>query len=340
MNKLIYALLVLLISSCSSQSLPELHLFMWADYIKPELIWRFEKEHRCRVVIDTYDSNEAMYAKLKLGVTGYDIIFPSYYIFNLMLAQNMVEELDYQAIPNTSFLDPDYVDRLSTETKAHGIPYMVSFAGIGYRSDKLAHPITSWSIFGNPAYKGRMTMLNDMRETLGACLRYLGFSVNTKNVHELNQAADLLISWKPNLAKFENEQYKNGIATAEFLIVQGYNGDLAQVAEENPYISFAYPSEGTSFSIDLAAIPRHSPNPELAKKFLNFILQPDVAAENISFTKFLSPNKEAYLLLSADQRANRALFPPEEVLQKAELLEPLDQVNSEYIRAWDRAKAE
>ncbi len=340
MQKFFYSIFILLLSSCSSQSLPELHLFMWADYIKPELIWRFEQEQKCRVVIDTYDSNEAMYAKLKLGVTGYDIVFPSYYIFNLMLAQNMVEELDYQAIPNTTFLDPTYMDRLSNQAKAYGIPYMVSFAGIGYRSDKLTQAITSWSVFGNPAYKGRMTMLNDIRETLGACLRYLGFSVNTHNVQEINQAADLLIKWKPNLAKFENEQYKNGIATAEFLIVQGYNGDLAQVAEENSYIHFAYPTEGTSFSIDLAAIPKHSPNPGLAKKFINFLLQPDVAAENISFTKFLSPNKEAYRLLSDEQRANLALFPPPEVIKKAELLEPIDQIISEYIKAWDRAKAE
>lgn len=312
---------------------------MWADYVKPELIHRFEKEHNCHVVVDTYDTNEAMYAKLKLGVTGYDIIFPSNYIFNLMLVQGMIEKLDYATLPNTKLLDPVFAERLSPKELQFGVPYMISFTGIGYRSDKVKEPITSWGVFGSKNYKGRMTMLNDMRETLGACLRYLGYSVNTIKKDEIEQAADVLIDWKKNLAKFENEQYKNGIATSEFLVVQGYNGDLSQVAVENANVHFAYPKEGTSFSIDLMAIPKNAPNQELAKTFINFLLQPDVAAENIAFTQFLSPNVGAYKLLDEELRQNATLFPPSYVLDKAELLEGVEEAINDYILAWDRAKA-
>lgn len=337
MRKFLFVLMIFL-TGCSSQDLPELHLFMWADYVKPSLITRFEQEQHCRVVVDTYDTNEAMYAKLKLGVTGFDLIFPSNYIFNLMLDQGMIQKMDYNLIPNARNLDPTYTSKLSEKEIHHGVPYMISFTGIGYRADKLKEPITSWGIFGNKQYKGRMTMLNDMRETLGACLRYLGFSINTRNVSEIEQAADVLIKWKQNLAKFENEQYKNGIATSEFLAVQGYNGDIAQVADENPHVQFSYPKEGTAFSIDLVAIPASAPNPALAHTFINFLLQPDVAAENIAFTQFLSPNTAAYELLDSELRENPILFPPSEVLKKAELLAPVDDVINDYIHAWDRAK--
>ncbi|KAF3361409.1 Spermidine/putrescine-binding periplasmic protein 2 [Chlamydiales bacterium STE3] len=339
MVRMLLICFLLCLTGCSSPNIPELHLFMWADYIKPEIIRRFEEEYNCRIVIDTYDSNEAMYAKLKLGVTGYDLIFPSIYIFDLMLAQKMIEEINYQNISNAKQLDPVYLKRLSKEAVKYGIPYMLSFTGVGYRNDKIEVPISSWDVFGQKTYKGRMTMLNDMRETLGACLRFLGYSVNTLNPDEIHQAADLLISWKKNLAKLENEQYKNGIATAEFLIVQGYNGDISQVAKENASISFSYPREGTNFTIDLAAIPKKAPNPQLALKFINYLLEPAIAAENICFTSFLSPNTGAYELLDEETRNNPMLFPPSEVLEKAELLQPVDSAISDYIRAWDRAKA-
>lgn len=338
MKKILLSLLLLL-QACSSSEKPELHLFMWADYIKPEIIKRFEKEHHCRVVVDTYDTNEAMYAKLKLGVTGYDLIFPSIYIFNLMLEQGMIEKLDYSFMPNTRNLDSLYLKGLSKTELAYGVPYMVSFTGIGYRKDKLQKPITSWEVFGDSTFKGRMTMLNDMRETLGACLSFLGYSVNTENTNEIEQAADVLIKWKRNLAKFENEQYKSGLATAEFIISQGYNGDIAQVASENSAIAFSYPEEGTCFSIDLIAIPRHAPNSSLAHTFINYLLHPEIAAENITFTQFLSPNREAYPLLDEDLRNSPILFPPEKVLEKAELLQSIGNSIYDYIRAWDRAKA-
>lgn len=333
------AFLLLLLSSCSEPKVPELHLFMWADYVKPEIIERFEAEHNCRVVVDTYDTNEAMYAKLKLGVTGFDLIFPSNYIFHLMLAQNMIEKLNYAAIPNAKFIDPIYQKRLSDKELESGIPYMISFTGIGYRDDKIEEPIISWNVFGDKRFKGRMTMLNDMRETLGACLRYLGYSINTRDRAEIEKAADVLIDWKQNIAKFENEQYKNGIATSEFLVVQGYNGDLAQVAEENAYVKFAYPNEGTAFSIDLLAIPKTAPNKTLAHEFINFLLKPEIAAENIAFTHFLSPNTGAYELLDKELRDNPTLFPPKAALENAELLEQVDEAIYDYIFAWDRAKA-
>lgn len=182
-------------------------------------------------------------------------------------------------------------------------------------------------------------MLNDIREALGAALRFLGFSINTRNEVEVKKASDLLISWKRNLAKFESEQYKHGIASAEYLIVQGYSGDILQVMQENENVAFLYPDEGTMMSIDYLAIPANAPNPALAHAFINFLLKGEIAAENIEYTYYLSPNLNAYEHLEPALRQNPVLFPSEEVLKKAEVIRNLEDGYAIYIKAWERVKA-
>jgi spermidine/putrescine transport system substrate-binding protein len=330
-------LFVLAFSSCSSSD-RDLYVFIWSDYIKPGLIAKFEEENNCRVIIDTYDSNESMYAKLKLGASAYDIIFPSNYIFSLMQEQGMLQPIDLTAIPNAKYLDPHYFSPFNKSDVTEGIPYMVSCTGIGYRQDKIHQIAPSWSIFGNQKLKGRMTMLNDMREALGAALKFLGYSVNTINEKEIDEAVNILIGWKKNLAKFESEQFKNGIASAEYLVVQGYNGDILQIMQESPEVQFLLPDEGTMISIDLLVIPNNAPNKELAQSFINFLLDPQNAAENMAFTYFLTPNLGAYEKLSPALRNNPALFTPVAILKKSDMIENLGVSSELYYRAWDKVK--
>jgi spermidine/putrescine transport system substrate-binding protein len=331
--------LSLILTGCQSSPLPELHVFMWSDYIKPGIIKKFEKEHHCTVVVDTYDSNEAMYAKLKLGSAGYDLIFPSNYFFDILNQQNMLQTIDFDVIPNYKNLDPAYSKFTKPSMAAFGVPYMVSLTGIAYRTDRISNLNPSWGVFALPQYHGRITMLNDIREAIGAGLRYLGYSTNTQNANEITEASQLLIQWKKNLAKFESEQYKNGIASAEYLVVQGYNGDVLQIMQENPNVAFVYPEEGTMMSIDYLAIPRQAPNAKLAHAFINFLLEENSAAENMAFTFFLSPNSAAYEKLEPKLRQNPLLFPPKEVLNKVELIKNLDQAYPLYIKAWERIKS-
>jgi spermidine/putrescine transport system substrate-binding protein len=331
-------LTLLLLTSCQSSNEPELHVFIWSDYIKPELVERFKAENHCQVIIDTYDSNESMYAKLNLGSGGYDVIFPSDYFMDLMIKQQMLQPIDLSQIPNRKNIDPKYMGFLSDSIQKHGIPYMISIAGVGYRKDKIDVAKSSWGIFGNNAYRGRMTMMNDIREVFAAALRYLGFSANTIDPLELHQATELLIEWKQNLAKFEGEQYKAGIASAEYLVVHGYNGDLMQVMEENPEVGFFYPEEGTILAMDLMAIPTGAPNKELALKFINFLLEPDVAAENMAHTYFFIPNTAALPFVPENLQGNPILFPPEEVLERTELTHDLGADNVLYLDAWEKVK--
>lgn len=327
----------MVLSGCSSSE-NELHLYMWGNYVKPDLIAHFERQHDCRVVIDTYDSNEVMYAKLKAGATGYDIIFPSNYIFELMAEQGMLRHLDEAKLSNFHYLDPTYLHLIPDSQRRFGIPYMLTYTGIAYRSDKVHDIPESWGIFADTKYKRRMTMLNDIREVLGAALKYLGYSINTVDPQQLKQATELLLTWKQNIAKFESEQYQHGIASGEFLIVQGYSGDILHVMQDNPSVQFVFPKEGSIITLDLMAIPQNAPNPELALAFINFLLDPEVAAENIGYTYYLCPNTGAYDLLPSSMKQTKALFPPEEIIKRSEVTQNLGSATTLYIQAWDQIK--
>lgn len=333
----LFAICGFFLTGCSSSD-NELHLYTWGNYIKPSLLERFEKEHDCRVTIDTYDSNEAMYAKLKAGATGYDILFPSTYIFELMVEQGMLQELDKEKLPNMKELDPFYLAMIPEKQRQAGVPYMLTYTGIAFRKDKTPKLPHSWSVFADTQFKGRMTMLNDMREALGAALKHLGYSINTFDPAQIKKAADLLIQWKHNLAKFESEQYQNGIAGGEYLIAQGYSGDVLQVMQEHAMVGFFLPEEGTNISLDLMVIPQHAPHRELALAFINFLLDPEVAAENIGYAYYICPNLGAYERLPKALRENPALFPDEAIIKKSELIQNLGAHTRLYTEAWDHVK--
>ncbi len=318
---------------------PTLHVYTWADYVKPELIRRFEREHRCRVVLDFFDSNEVMFAKLKAGATGYDVIFPSSYMVEVMWRQGMLQPIDHEKLPNLRYIDPTYLRLTMDPDMHHSVPYMLSNSGTGYRKSRVRAFEPTWAMFDSSLYAGRMTLLNDMRETIGAALKFLGYSLNTTNPEEIAQARDVVIRWKKNIAKFESEQYKNGLVSAEFVLVHGYNGDIMQVMAENEDIAFVIPREGTSIASDDMVIPRDAKNVDLAYAFINFLHDPQVAAENTSFVSFLCPNTGSYPLLSPSVRENPAIFPPTEVWEKCEVIRDLGPMNQLYVAAWDAIKA-
>jgi len=318
---------------------PVLHIYTWSDYVKPELIRRFQRENNCRVVIDTYDSNEAMYAKLQAGATGYDLLFPSSYMAKIMHEQGMLQDLNHDALPNLSNLDPDYLDMAADKTMRFSVPYTATITCLGYLGSRVEEVEPSWGMLGREDLRGRMTMLDDYRETIGAALKFLGYSLNTLEDAELEEAKQVVLGWKRNLAKFENEQYKTGLASSEFLLVHGYSGDLMQVQEENDDIEIIVPREGTALSFDDMVIPASAKEVDLAHRFINFILEPDVAAELTEYIYYLCPNRPSYELLSEEIREDPILFPPPEVVAKLEMIDDLGEFNAKYTRLWDEIKA-
>lgn len=332
-------LLSLLITGCSFSKKQELNVFVWSEYFSPQAIAKFEKEHHCTVILDTYDTNESMYAKLKLGSSGYDVIFPSNYIFDILVEQHMLHPLDYTQMTNIRFFQRDKAVQVGVDTTLYGIPFVVTYTGLGYRKDRIPDFDPTWTVFAQRNLRGRMTMLNDMREALGAALLTLGYSINTINPKEIQEAADLLIKWKKNIAKFENEQYKNGLASAEYLVVQGYNSDIMQVSlEEN--VGFAYPKEGSVCSVDYIAIPANAHNFELAQAFVNFLLRPEIAALNMNHSITGTFIEFDETLIRPIIKNHAILYPPEEVRQRTQLLKNVGKNLELYTSAWERVLTE
>ncbi len=329
---------VLSITGCS-KSQPVLHLYNWADYVKPELMAQFEQENHCKVILDTYDSNEAMYAKLKAGATGYDVAYPSSYMVKIMNDQGMLESLDHSKLPNIAHLDPWAFKVSRDPAVAYCVPYTVSYTGVAYLKSKVKDVVPSWSMFDRADLAGRMTMLDDMRETTAAGLRFLGYSSNSTDEKELAAARDVIVRWKKNLAKFENEQYKSGLANGEFLLVHGYVGDLLQIQLQNPDIGIFFPKEGFVMTCDCMVIPKGAKQVDLAHKWINFMLDPKIAAENTGFTQYLCPNKDSYPLLEESIRNNPAIILPADVKEKGEVNFDVGTNITKYSKTWDEIKA-
>jgi spermidine/putrescine transport system substrate-binding protein len=318
---------------------PVLHVYTWADYFKPEVLRRFETEQHCRVVIDTFDSNEAMYAKIRAGATGYDLLTPSTYMVGVLQAQDLLQPLDAALIPNRKNVDVQYLKMGLDPEMRHSVPYMLVKTGLAYRKSRVKDPVASWAMLDRMDLRGRITLLNDMRETIGAALKFLGYSLNTTDERQLAEARDVVVRWKGNAAKFENEQYKSGIASGEFLLVQGYSGDILQVQSENDDVAFVIPREGTSIACDELVIPKGARERALAHAFINFLHDPDVAAENTTFLSYLCPNRAAYDRLGPAILDNPAIFLDEAVRARSEVVRDLGADNAKYVRVWDEIKA-
>jgi spermidine/putrescine transport system substrate-binding protein len=326
-----------LLCSCGTRSdKPTLYIFTWSNLFDPIIIKEFEEKFDCYVVTDIYDSNESMYAKLKLSSSRYDIIVPSQYYVSVLEKQKMIQQIDQESIENLIHLDQRY---FKNKTPLYAVPLIVGFSGIAYRSDRVHDFDPSYGVFGTQNLRGRMTMLNDSREAIGAALKFLGYSINSVNQEEVEKAGELLIKWKMNLAKFESEQYKAGLASGEFLISQGFSIDTIQAQLENPNIIFVYPKEGAFLAIDCLSIPTAAQNVKLAYDFINFMISPEIAVKSTEYTGALIPVEPAYDKLSKEIRENPAFFPTDTEIQKMEMIEDLGENVRLYYRVWDKVKS-
>lgn len=271
-------------TGCKKNTANTLYFYNWAVYTPDSVIKKFEKEFGVKVVYDDYASNEDMYAKLKAGGSGYDIVVPSGDYVTIMQQQGMLQEIDLSKIPNVSYITPETLRKATYDPQMKwSVPYYMGAAGIAVNTEKVPTYEESWSIFGRKDLANRMSMLDDMREVLGDALAYLGYSVNTSNQKELDEALDLVNNqWKPNLVKFDAEGFGKAFASGEFWVVQGYAetvfGEIP--ASRRDKVAFFIPKEeGGPMYIDSLCIPKGARNSELAHSFINFILRPEIYAE-------------------------------------------------------------
>jgi spermidine/putrescine transport system substrate-binding protein len=325
--------------SAASGKTNTLTVFTWSDYLSDDAKVGFEKANNCKLVIDTFDSNEAMLAKLQSGATGYDVLVPSSYAVQALKRKGMIQSLDPAKIPNMKNVDASYLAKAPDSKMEFSVPYMTAPTCLCYLESKVPNPVNSWAMLERMDLKGRVTLLDDMREVLGAALKFLGHSLNSTDPVQLAAARDLAIRWKQNIAKFENEQYKTGIASGEFFLVQGYAGDLIQVADENKDMRLFIPQEGTAFSCDDLCIPKDAKNVDLAHAYIDYLTGAEVAAKNMEWIGYRAPNSAAYRLLSEDFRGSALLFPPDDLFAKCEPISDLADHLPLWTAEWDKVKA-
>ena len=339
----------LILAGCEKK--PELHIYTWSDYIAPDVIEGFEAEYGCKVVIDTFDSNETMYAKLKAGGTGYDIIMPSSYLVELMAREGLVSKLDHAKLPNVKAnFDPSFANQVIDPSFTFSVPYAITYPGFCYAKDRMPEgaDVESWSILCNDALKSKITLLDDIREVIGAGLMSLGYSVNSTNPAEIDAAVEQVLVWKKNIRKFDAESYKTEVPSGATILGHGYSTDVTQVIvgdeeEGNPPrkdIGFALPKEGFTIAFDEMVLSAAAPNPDLAYEFMNFMYEGDKAKANMEYIMGPMPVKPGIDALDADYR--KVIILDSETIKRGQVLKTIEDdpaVKALYDKAWDRIKA-
>ncbi|RRR69549.1 MAG: spermidine/putrescine ABC transporter substrate-binding protein [Candidatus Viridilinea halotolerans] len=303
-----------------------LYFYNWGDYIDPGLLEQFEAEYGVKVVNDFFGSIEEMVAKVRTRTSGYDIVVPSPDIVQTLAGENLLQPIDKTLLANLRHLDPNYLNPYFDPDNTYSIPYMFGMTGIAYNSEFFPQGVTSWAALFDPAaiaaYQNQFSMLDDERETPGAALRFLGFSYNSTMPEELAQAQALLIAQKPFLAAYTSADVNRKLASGEYVIAHCWNGTAMQarlgIAGEfsgNPAINFVVPEEGGAIWMDNLVILSESSNSYTAHVFINFLLRPDIAAQNADYIGYATPNQAALPLISAEVQALYAAgFAPDDAM--------------------------
>ncbi len=274
----------------------KLYIYNWTYYIPDEVLKDFEKEFNIQYVYDVFASNEEMFAKLKAGGTGYDIVVPSGDYVSIMIHEGMLERIDKTKVPNFANIDPTALAKIKFDPgNEYSVPYFMAAAGVAVNKTKVQNYEKSWNIFDRKDLKNRMTMLDDMREVFGAALKSLGFSVNTVDPSELDKAKKVILGWKENIMKFDAEAFAKGFANGEFFVVQGYAENVFNEydAEKKDEVDYFIPKEGGPMYIDSLCILKDAKNKEQAYTFINYIHRPDVYAKIADYLKLPALNVKA-----------------------------------------------
>lgn len=316
----------------------QLNIFTWAGYVSDDIRNGFEKEFGVDVIVDTYASNEDLLAKLQAGATGYDVIMPSDYMVSILIKLDLLAELDRGAIPNFQNVSPLFLGKYFDAENRYSVPYTFGTAGIAYDSAVVQPAPDSWNVLWNETYANQFSMLDDQRETLGAALKLLGYSLNTTDVKELQAAKEKLIAQKPLVKQYKSEAEELLIA-GDVVMAHCWSGDAFRAAQTRNTIRYVIPKEGSSQFIDAVCIPKAAPHQGLAAQFINYLLRPEINAKITLFTKYGTCVPTAREHLPQSLREHQFIYPPKEVLESLEWLKDPGDFTRHYNRAWEEIKA-
>ena len=319
----------------------KLNFYNWDTYIGETTLDDFRKTSGIDIKMDLYADNDELFAKLKEGNPGYDLIVPTNDYTERMIIANMVAPLDHSKIPNIKNINPLFMDAAFDPDRKYSLPYMWGTQGIGYRKSKVSSTPDSWkTLFDSDEYSGRIALLGDASSVLGATLKYLGYSYNTTDPKKIKQAEELIIRQKPHIKAFAADNGQDLLLSGEVDLTMEWNGDILQIMEEDDDISYVVPNEGSNVWQDTLCIPTGAPHPDNAHAFINFILDAEVGAAIADFIYYATPNEAARALLSDDYNKNPAIFPDEATLARSEPSIYLgEDVQRLYDEAWTRILA-
>jgi len=337
MKKIISASLIgaslFALSACGEKK-ETINVYNFGDYINFDVLEQFTEETGIEVNYYTYANNEDIYVKLKQGGSSYDVVFISDYTIERAINEELIVPLDWNNIPNRDKIDESFQNLVFDPENAYSAPYMWGTFGILYNKTMVNEPVTSWDILWDEKYKDEILMLNSQRDTIGVSLLRLGYSMNTRDIGELEEARDELIKQKPIVYAYLGDDIKDALIAEEAALGLVWSGDAMYMIDENPNLDYAIPEEGTNIWFDSMVIPKSVSNKTGAEKFINFMLRPDIAIQNVDYIGYSTPITEAVEMLPEEIRNSPIAYPSDEVLENTEIFRDPSDVLSVYDRIW------
>lgn len=329
------------VSGCGASAQRVLNVYNWGDYIGEDIVSDFMKKYPdIKVNYEMYETNEDMYSKLENGNASYDILVPSDYMIERLIREDKLEKLDFANIPNYQYIGDRFRNLPFDPNNEYSVPYMWGTVGILYNKKAYGGADMSWGVLWDGKYRKRIFMMDSIRDTLGVTLKYLGYSLNTTNEAELNQARDKLVEQGPLVLAYTGDEVKDKMIAGEADFAVVWSGDAVYCMKLNPDLGFAIPREGSNIFFDSVVIPKGCRNKKDAELFINFLCDPEIGCRNADYIGYSSPNTESVKLLPEDIRNSPIAYPTQDMVANCEPFKDLGDDVKLYDRAWTEIKAQ
>lgn len=311
-------------SSSGSQS-DKLVIYNWGDYIDPELLTKFTKETGIEVQYETFDSNEAMYTKIKQGGTTYDIAVPSDYMIDKMIKENLLVKLDKSQISGLDNIGDEFLGLSFDPKNDYSIPYFWGTVGIVYNTTMVKQAPEHWKDLWREEYRNDIMLVDGAREIMGLGLNTLGYSLNTKNYERLEEVEQKLNSLTPNIKAIVGDEMKGYMIQGDAAIGVTFSGEASEMLSSNEDLRYVVPSEGSNLWFDNLVIPKTVKHKKEAYAFISFMMEPKNATQNAEYIGYATPNKAAKALLPDDIKNDKAFYPSEKTIANLEVYDNLGE---------------
>jgi len=332
--------MVLSLTACQGEKRTQLKIYNWGDYIDYSIIEEFEEKYNIDVIYDEFATNEEMYAKIKAGADDYDILIPSDYTIKRMIDEDMLHKIDFNNIPNYKYIDEKFKNLAFDPNNEYSVPYMWGTVGIIYNKTMVKEPVDSWRILWDEKYSKQILMLDSLRDSIGITLKMLGYSLNTKDDKQLEEAKQMLIKQKPLVLAYVGDEVKDKMIGGEAALAVVWSGDAMYMKRENPDLEYVVPKEGSNMWFDSIVIPKTSQHKKEAELFINFLCDPEIAYRNADYIGYSTPNTEALKMLPGEVTSDKTAYPDESILANCEVFEDLADSLVKYDRIWTEVKAQ